>query len=360
MTDPRVEQYAEILVDKCLTIEAGDQVVVSGGPLGKPLIKEVARRLARKDAYALLRITLDGGPLTPVEWSAEASMERLAEPAPMLVHEFETADALIVVDAPENVRDRSALDQERQAVLQAAHRPLVGRMLEGTLQWTGCQYPTPALAQEAGMATEEFAEFLYGAVLRDWEAERERMQRYCDRFDAAREVRIVGPGTDLRLSLEGRTGKVDAYGANIPGGEFFFSPVEDSAEGEIEFSEFAASYGGRDVEGIRLRFEGGRVVEASARTNEDYLLKTLDVDDGARRVGELGVGCNPGITRYMKNVLFDEKMDGTVHIALGNGFPFVGGSNESSIHWDIVKDLRSGGRIELDGEVVQENGVWTV
>ena len=146
----------------------------------------------------------------------------------------------------------------------------------------------------------------------------------------------------------------------MPGGEFFFCPVEDSAEGAIHFAEFPGFYLGREVAGIRLRFEGGRVVDASADRNEDFLLSTLDTDEGARLIGELGVGCNPGITRYMKNVAYDEKIDGTVHVALGNGFPHLGGENVSAIHWDIVKDLRGGGRIELDGEVVQQDGRWLV
>jgi aminopeptidase len=185
------------------------------------------------------------------------------------------------------------------------------------------------------------------------------MQRFADLFDAADEVRIVGDETDLRLSIAGRSMRVDAGGANIPGGEFFGCPVEDSAEGVITFSEFPAIYAGREIPGIRLRFESGRVVEASADANEEFLLETLDQDDGARRLGELGIGCNPGITRYMKNVLFDEKIDGTVHLALGNSVSEAGGSNESMIHWDIVKDLRPGGRIELDGVVVQQDGTWT-
>ena len=210
------------------------------------------------------------------------------------------------------------------------------------------------------MATDEFADFLFGACLLDWKAEGERMQRYADRFDAAEEVRIVGEETDLRLSLAGRRMKVDAAGANIPGGEFFGCPVEDSAEGVIAFTEFPAVYAGRELQEIRLRFEGGRVVDATAETNEDFLLETLDVDEGARRLGELGIGCNPGITRYMRNTLFDEKIDGTVHLALGNGMPNLGGQNVSRIHWDLVKDLRTGGRIELDGEVVQQDGAWLV
>ena len=155
--------------------------------------------------------------------------------------------------------------------------------------------------------------------------------------------------------------KVDAGGANIPGGEFFGCPVEDSAEGTIAFTEFPAVYQGREYTGIRLRFEGGRVVDASADTNEADLIDVLDGDEGARRLGELGIGCNPGITRYMRNTLFDEKIDGTVHLALGNGLPDLGGTNVSRIHWDIVKDLRlPGTRIELDGVVVQEDGRWLI
>ena len=266
-----------------------------------------------------------------------------------------------MIDAPENTRDAASVDSERTAALLGAYRPAMERIFRHEVAWVGCQYPTPALAQDAGMGTREFADFLYGACLRDWDAERERMQRYADRFDAAEEVRIVGDDTDIRLSIAGRPMKVDAGGANIPGGEFFGCPVEDSAEGTIAFTEFPAVYGGREMNGIRLRFEGGKVVDASAETNEDYLVEMLDSDEGSRRLGELGIGCNPGITRYMRNTLFDEKIDGTVHLALGNGMPDLGGKNESRIHWDIVKDLRlPGTRIELDGEVVQHDGVWAI
>jgi aminopeptidase len=288
-------------------------------------------------------------------------MERLATIPAVDRHTLESCDALIAIDAPENTRDAASVDSERMAAVQGAYRPAMERIFRHEVAWVGCQYPTPALAQDAGMGTREFADFLYGACLRDWDAERERMQRFADRFDAAEEVRIVGDDTDIRLSMAGRPMKVDAGGANIPGGEFFGCPVEDSAEGTIAFTEFPAVYGGREVNGIRLRFEGGKVVDASAETNEDYLVEMLDSDEGSRRLGELGIGCNPGITRYMRNTLFDEKIDGTVHLALGNGMPDLGGQNESRIHWDIVKDLRlPGTRIELDGEVVQHDGVWAI
>jgi aminopeptidase len=360
--DPRVEQYARIFVEQCIDVQPGWEVVVAGGALARPLLEEITRQIARRDAYAHLRVALGGGSIAgpTYQWLQEASLERISEPSPMELHIIEQADALIAVEAPENTRSATALDPERLSALQIAYRPALERIANGEIPWTGGQYPTPALAQEAGMSTEDFTEFLYGAVLLDWDAERERMQRYADRFDAAEQVRIVGPGTDVTLDVAGRTFKVDAGGANMPGGEFFTSPNEGSAEGVVAFTEFPAVYAGRELNGITLRFEGGRVVDASADTHEDFLVQLLDTDDGSRRLGELGIGCNPGITRHMRNTLFDEKIDGTVHLALGNGIGEVGGENQSAIHWDIVKDLREGGRIELDGEVVQENGTWTL
>jgi aminopeptidase len=226
--------------------------------------------------------------------------------------------------------------------------------------WVGCYYPTTAAAQDAGLPHAAFEDFLYGACLIDWHELRKRMERIAENFDRAETVRIVAPETDIAFSLVGRQGKVDALSANMPGGEIFYSPIEDSAEGVITYSEYPACYLGHEVEGVRLRFEGGTIVEASATSDEEFLLGTLDTDDGARRLGEFGIGCNPGIERYMRNTLFDEKMAGTVHLAVGTGFPQIGGKNASGIHWDMVKDLRQGGRIELDGTVVQENGVWAL
>ncbi|HEY6075481.1 MAG TPA: aminopeptidase [Gaiella sp.] len=360
MTDPRDRQLAELLVDTCVGVQPGWQVLLVGTPSGRPLLEEIAQLLGERDAHALLRVSFDAT-LVPRSWMRVAPMERLAAIPAIDRHALETCDGLIVIDAPENTRDAASVDSERMAALQGAYRPAMERIFRHEVAWVGCQYPTPALAQDAGMGTREFADFLYGACLRDWDAERERMQRHADRFDAAEEVRIVGDDTDIRLSMAGRPMKVDAGGANIPGGEFFGCPVEDSAEGTIAFTEFPAVYGGREMNGIRLRFEAGKVVDASAETNEDYLVEMLDSDAGSRRLGELGIGCNPGITRYMRNTLFDEKIDGTVHLALGNGMPDLGGKNESRIHWDIVKDLRlPGTRIELDGQVVQHDGVWAI
>ena len=359
MTDPRIDDYAKLLVEECLDVQPGWQVMVSAGALARPLVEAVFRLLGQKGAYAIPRISLTGAGFNLV-WAQEAPFELLDNPAPLEVQPFHEADAWIGIEAPENTRELTGLDQERLGRLQAGVRPHVERVFTFELKWVGCQYPTPALAQEAGMSLSGFEDFLYGACLLDWDAERERMSHYSKHFDDASEVKIVAEGTDLTLSLEGRKGEVDAGGANMPGGEFFYSPLEDSASGTIAFTEFPAVYAGREVTGIRLRFEEGRVVDASAENNEEFLIETLDRDDGSRRLGELGIGCNPRITQHMKNTLFDEKIDGTVHLALGNGLPEVGGENVSQVHWDIVKDLRGGGRLELDGKVVQEAGRWLI
>lgn len=356
MPDPRVEAYAKLLVDGCVDVQPRWQVLVQANVLGRPLVEEVVRRIAQRGAYALVRYSFAFPADT--EWAAAAPEELLAEMAPIEAHVLAHADCLVQIVAPENTRDGSELPSARLSLLQRSRRPHIARLVEGAMPWVGCQYPTPALAQDAGMTLRTFEDFLYGACLIDWETLERRMRRIAARFEAAREVRIVAEGTDLRFSIEGRPAKVDALSANMPGGEFFFSPVEDTAEGVISFSEYPACYVGHEVSGVRLRFEGGRVVEASASSDEAFLLETLDVDEGARRLGEFGVGCNPGIQRHTKNTLFDEKIEGTVHLAVGQGFPFLGGTNVSAVHWDMVKDLRRGGRIELDGEVVQEGGRW--
>lgn len=360
LVDPRDHAYAELIV-RCLKLEPGWQVYVGGNPAALPLLEEVSGLVADAGAYALLRISLNSVTVGSQRWLDRASDELVSRPAPLVEHELRTVDALLFVHAPENTRESSRYPSERLTSIRAAYRPATQRITDHALPWVLCQYPTAAYAQDAGLATDAFADFLYGAVLQDWDAIGERMQRFATHFDAASEVHIVGAGTDLTLGLAGRPMKVDALGANIPGGEFFGCPLEDSAEGVITFSEFPAVYAGRELTGIRLRFEAGRVVDASADTNEVFLLETLDSDDGARRLGELGIGCNPGITRYMRNALFDEKIDGTIHLALGQSYTDLGGTNSSSIHWDIIKDLRTpGSRIELDGKVVQRDGAWVV
>ncbi len=355
MADPRIEQYAQLLVERCVDVQPSTQVHVRSTPLARPLLEAVARCIARRGAYPLMRINFAS---VANAWAQEASIELLGELPGVERYTFEQIDAAIAIDAPENTRDGAAISPERRAAQGKAVRPMVERMNNPTFPWVVCVFPTPALAQDAGMTLSDYEEFVYGACLLDWDEEGRKMRRFADRFDAADQVRIVGEGTDLTLSLKGRLALVDDGHKNMPGGEFFYSPVEDSANGVITYSEFPAVYAGYEVEGARLVFKNGQVVEASAQRNEAFLLKMLDADPGARRLGELGIGCNPGIQQHMKHTLFDEKIYGTVHLAVGHGFPFLGGTNVSSVHWDMVKDLRQGGQIYCDGELVQESGKW--
>lgn len=358
MSDPRLERYAEMLVERCIGVKPGWQVIVkTRSTQSLPLAEAVVRVIARHGAYALPRIAATA---FTYEWVRNAPEELLATPAGLDLHNGQSADAWVIIDDPENTRDASDIPSERLTPYRKAAREVEMKRMTFEVPWVGCQYPTPALAQDAGMSVAQFGDFLFGACLLDWDAEGQRMRKYADRFDSASEVHITAEGTDVMLSIEGRKGMVDDGHLNMPGGEFFYCPVEDGTNGVIGFSEFPGVYVGNEVSGVRLEFKDGRVVDASAQSNEEFLIKTLDSDPGARVLGELGIGCNPGITRHMKNTLFDEKINGTVHFALGAGFPFMGGKNESSVHWDMVKDLRSGGRIECDGQVVQESGTWLI
>ncbi len=358
MVDSRVERLASLLVERCVEVQPGWQVLVMGQPGARPLLEELTRAIARRGAYALVRLRIES--TANAAWLGEASEELVSSVSPIEAHEWQQADAYVVVVAPQNTREGSDVDGVKLGLRGKALRPYTEPFIAGTKQWVGCYYPTQAVAQGAGMSLSQFEDFYWGAMLVDWEELRARMQRIADRVDAADQVRIVGEGTDLTFSVAGRHGMVDALGANMPGGEVFYSPVEDSAEGTISYSEYPACHLGHEVEGIRLRFEGGKVVDASASSDEEFLHAMLDTDEGARRLGEFGIGCNPGIQEHMRNTLFDEKIEGTIHLAIGMGFRNLGGSNESGIHWDMVKDLRRGGRIELDGEIVQQDGRWLI
>jgi aminopeptidase len=355
MRDPRIDEYARLLVERSVGVEPGWQVSIRATPLARPMVEAVIEQVARKGAYPILQLTFEhiGGP-----FAREAPLDVLRRPSPLQERIWNEVDAFISIWAPENTREGSDLSEERHAAVQQMMMPLRNRTMSMAVPWVIAEYPVLATAQEAGMTLAELEEFIFEAVLLDWDAEAERMRGIADLFDAASEVRVVGQGTDLTLSLDGRRGAVDDGHINMPGGEVFYSPLEDSAEGVIEFGEFPAVYLGREVDGARLVFEAGRIVDASARSGEDFLLQTLDTDSGSRRLGELGIGCNPGIQRFMKNVAFDEKIDGTIHLAIGNSYTATGGTNGSAIHWDIVKDLRVDGQIYADDRLVQENGRW--
>jgi aminopeptidase len=282
----------------------------------------------------------------------------------------ENANARIRLMADQNTRALSGVDPERQTRRQAAAKPLMEKMMKrtaaGEFRWALTLFPTHAYAAEADMSLADYEDFYYRACLCDrpdpveaWKQQSVETHRLAEWINGKEEVRIEGPGTDLRLNVAGRTFIAADGRHNMPDGEFFTGPVEDSASGEVTFS-YPAVYGGREVAGVRLRFEDGRVVDASAQRNEDFLIKTLDTDAGARRLGELGIGTNYGIDRFTKEILLDEKIGGTVHLAVGMSYPETGGTNDSAVHWDMVCDLRRGGWITVDGEPLQVDGRFQV
>jgi aminopeptidase len=278
----------------------------------------------------------------------------------------EVADVNIIVLAESNTRALSGVDPARQAMFQGARRELFStymkRDADGSLTWTLTLYPTNAYAQDAEMSTDDFAEFVYRACLLDhddpvaaWNELAAKQQILVDWLTGKREIRLVGEGTDLKIDVTGRKW-INADGRkNFPDGEVFTGPVESGTEGYVSFDMPAMTHG-RSVEGIRLRFENGKVVDASATKNEEFLLKQLDVDEGARYLGEFAFGTHFGIQRFTGQILFDEKIGGTVHMAVGAGYPETGNSNSSAVHWDMICDLRNGGRVEVDGEPFMVDG----
>jgi aminopeptidase len=240
------------------------------------------------------------------------------------------------------------------------------RSAEGSYRWCYTLYPTGAYASEAEMSLADYADFYFGACLADdpeplsaWKRASQECARLAEWIEGREEVRVTAPGTDIRLGISGRKFIPCDGEHNMPDGEFFTGPVEDSVEGEVSF-HLPAVIGGREVSGVRLKFEAGRVVDAGAERGEEFLIKLLDTDDGARRLGELGIGTNYAIDRGTREVLLDEKIGGTVHMAVGASYPESGGTNESAVHTDLVCDLRLGGKLEVDGTVMQEDGKFVV
>ena len=240
------------------------------------------------------------------------------------------------------------------------------RSAAGELRWTSTLFPTSAYAQDADMSLSDYEDFVYGACLPDredpvgyWRRFSAWQQGIVDWLKGREQVHIVAPGTDLRLSVAGRS-FINCDGRkNMPDGEIFTGPVEDSVEGHVYFS-YPAIYQGREVMGVRLWFEKGRVVRASAEKNEAFLLATLDIDEGARRVGEFAIGTNQGVTRFTRQILFDEKINGSFHMALGAGYPETGSENESAIHWDMICDMRDGGEIWVDDDLLYRDGAFAI
>lgn len=358
MVDERVDKLARVLVDYSIEAGEGDQVLVLGEVGAQPLMTALYARLLEVGAFPILQAGLPGTQEIFFENARDIHYGKLPSIERSIVEE---ADAQIAIRAPSNTRALSNVDPRKQQARAELYKPLTEIVLKKD-RWVLTLFPTEALAQEAGMGLAEYEAFAFEAMglneedpVRYWEGKSQEQERLKERLQEAREIRIVGPETDLTLSVEGRTFINSAGRRNMPCGEVFTGPIEDSAYGTVYFS-VPAAIGGREISGARLRFEEGRVVEASAERGEEYLMSLLDTDPGARYLGELGIGTNYGIKQASANVLFDEKLGGTVHFAIGRSYKETGGKNESSVHTDLVCDLRDGGELYADGELIQRNG----
>jgi aminopeptidase len=348
------DAFAALLCEYCLEATAGQQVLVRSTTLAAPLLLALQRALLEREAWPLLRPALPGQEAG--FWAAAHDVHLDSFPAADFA-EVEAADAVLRIDAPTNTRELAAVDPARMTRAARARASLREATL--ALRWCGTLWPTPAAAQQAGMAEEDYAAFLERALFLDrddpiaaWRALSVRQARLVERLAVSSELRIEGEGTDLTLSVGGRLWINSDGRRNMPSGEVFTGPVETSADGRIRFS-IPSSPRGVEVSGISLEFREGVVVAARADRGDEVLQAMLGTDDGARRLGEVGIGTNFGVDRPVGSTLVDEKMGGTVHLALGRSYPETGGTNQSAIHWDMICDLRDGGRLTADGEPVQ-------
>jgi aminopeptidase len=351
------DAFAALICDWCLEVQKGQQVLVATSTLGEAPALALHRALLERDAWPLLRLTPSG---LGAEFHRHALPAQLDGFAPLELVEMERAQAHVRIAAPANTRALAGIDPELVARAARARRPVQEARMR--LRWCASIWPTAALAQQAGMGEHEYEAFVQRALFLDradpvaaWRELGDRQARLIERLSAAREIRIEADRTDLRLRVDDRTWVNSDGRRNMPSGEVFTGPVEESASGTIHF-DLPSSHRGAEVVGVQLRFEAGRVVSASAERGGDRLAAALATDEGARYLGELGIGTNSGIDRATGSTLLDEKIAGTVHLALGRSYPETGGMNSSALHWDLIRDLRDGGTLYLDGEPLIRHG----
>ncbi len=352
---PDPDAFAALLCDWCLDAHERDYVLLAATPLAAPLIRAVHRALITRGAWPpALRIGLPG---IAEDFYNLAPDDLIDNFPPQDLAEMERIDSYLRIDAPENTRALAEADPSKIARAARARTPI--HEVRMTKRWCGTIWPTPALAQDAGMSEDDYAAFVNRALFLDrpdpvaaWRELSDRQQRVVDRLNTASTIRIEADGTDLTLRVDGRTWINSNGRRNMPSGEVFTGPLEDSANGTIRFT-VPSSPRGVLVEDVTLTFEDGKVRSAIAGRGQDYLDAALSSDDGARFLGEIGIGTNTGIDRATGSVLLDEKIAGTVHLALGRSYPETGGVNRSSLHWDLICDLRAGGRLTADGEPIE-------
>ncbi len=369
MTDIQVQKFAQILVDHSTKVKPGDKVAITATTAAQPGVQALYELILERGGYPHVLLEFAGENESFYARASEAQLDFVP-----LFHKmaFEEFDVLIKLRSEINTRALTNVDPARLAQRNKALSLLLSAQMrrgaDGTLRWMSTLYPTPAYAMEADMGVEEYNEYFYRACHADagtldpvayWQGVKRDQQRIVDWINGRSQIALHGPNVDLRLSVNGRK-FINCYGdRNLPDGEIFTGPVEDTAEGWVKYT-YPAVYQGMVVEGIELNFEKGRVVKASASKNQDLLLKMIDSDAGARYIGEFAIGTNFGIDRFTRNILLDEKIGGSFHMALGAGYPESGSKNKSVIHWDMICDLRVDSEILVDGELFYKNGAFVI
>jgi aminopeptidase len=354
--DPRIREHAEVIVDHCTDIEQGDNVSINGHPATEDLLVAITELCGERGAVVSTSMRSE---------RAQRAYMRAIDEDDIVLNEMtlaktEEADVLINVRGDTNMMETSDVPPEKNQRRSAENKPIQEVAMDR--RWNLTQYPTSAGAQKAEMSTEAYEDFVWSAVNKDWDAVEEHQNQLVELLDGANEVHIKsGDTTDLTMSIAGNIVMNDSGEHNMPGGEVFTAPVPDSVEGEVLFDK-PVMIQGREVLGVSLVFEGGEVVEHSAEKNEEVLTALLDTDEGARRLGELGIGMNRDIDRFTYNMLFDEKMGDTVHMAIGMAYEDTVGEdnerNDSVVHTDMIVDMSEDSFIAVDGEVVQRDGTF--
>ncbi|HWR62252.1 MAG TPA: aminopeptidase [Clostridia bacterium] len=352
MKDQRLGKFAGVLLEHSLGVKEGENVVIRAGYLAKPLIDEFYRRVIDKGANVFVHVLSDPQRKYFME---NAGPKQLENANTIYEGIYEKADAVLVIEAPENTKHLSNVPPKKNMEYNKALSPVLKKIMGK--RWVLTNYPVEAFAQDADMSLEEYEDFLFDAVLVDYEKMDRDMDKILNIFDEADTVRLVGNDTDLTFSIKGRKGIKCSGQNNVPDGEVYYSPVTNSANGHIYY-EFPAIRYGNQVDGVRLEFKDGKIISARSASNEKFLNQMLDTDEGARYLGEFGIGLNYGIKKFIKNILFDEKIGGTVHLAAGNAYEDSGGDNVSVLHWDMIKELRTSGEIYADGRLVQKDGIY--
>ena len=360
MVDQRIVKLAKLCVSYSVEVKPKESVLIQGSELASPLITEIFRQCLLADAYPLIMPSLDVDYVF-YKHAKEHQLEFVSPFVEFLVRNIDVSIGVWCQPNPKGLSNIHPAKIRKHAASRKELREIFNkRAAEGKLKWTGLPYPITAQAQEAAMSLAEYEDFVYNACLvnkkdpiEEWKKIHRRQEKICQILNRVDEMRIVGEDTDLSFSVKGRKWINSCGQRNMPSGEVFTAPIENSANGTIRFT-FPGIVSGREVEDIRLTFKDGKVVRALAAKGDELLKQMLKIE-GADQIGEAAIGTNYSITKFTKNMLFDEKMGGTIHIALGNSYPESGGLNKSAVHWDILKDMKQGG-IYADEELIYKDG----